>query len=62
MTTDIFNNKMDFSKNKGSDRIIRELVNPNDSDDIIQDYFDLACDIVENHNKLSLSNITNIRS
>ena len=59
---DIFNNKMDFSKNKGSDRIIRELVNPNDSDDIIQDYFDLACDIVENHNKLSLSNITNIRS
>jgi hypothetical protein len=43
---DVFNKKMDFNNNI-SERIIMEMINPNDSDDIIQDHFELVCDIAK---------------
>ena len=43
----IFNGSMCFNKNAYSDRIIKEMTNPNNSDDVIQDFYSLSCKIAD---------------
>ena len=43
----ILNNKTDYAKNTTAIESIKEIINPNNSNNIIQEYYDLVSSIID---------------